>query len=75
METEMADKKDRELSEKDLEKAAGGGQAYGTPKGKGGKSPLGTPPAGSEVGDAGGGDFGTPSDPYGDARKDKNKGK
>jgi hypothetical protein len=38
----MSEKKDRELSEKELKKAAGGGQPFGTPDSKGGKNPYGT---------------------------------
>lgn len=59
----MSEKKDRELSEKELKKAAGGGQPFGTPQRKDSKTPYGD--AGKKGGEAFGDKRSTPYDDKG----------
>lgn len=64
----MSEKKDRELSEKELEKAAGGGQPYSQPGSKDVKSPL------SSTGDDQGLSAQKPQKPpFGDSDSSKSK--
>lgn len=65
----MAENKDRELSNKDLEKVSGGAKGLESARDKGAKSPFGT--ARDKVPDD---PFGTAKGRLGDARPDKKKG-
>lgn len=65
----MTENKDRELSNKDLEKVSGGSKGLGSARDKNPKSPFGT--ARDKVPDD---PFGTAKGRLGDARPDKKKG-
>lgn len=65
----MADKKDRELSDKDLKKASGGSKGLGSARDKDAKSPFGTARQ-KDPSDP----LGTAKGRLGDARPDKKKG-
>jgi hypothetical protein len=73
----MTDEKNRELSEEELEKAAGGGDPYRTPSGQGmakGSGSQGLAAGqGDDLGDAASGSFGTPAPDVQDARGGKSK--